>query len=436
MSSTHVDAAAELIISDPVTFASLPLLLACCVFLALPVKARGRASCVCRAWRDALAEPALWTRLDLAGGRLAQGQSLGAVLRGASGRAHGLLSQLDVSPRGVALNDLLPVLTANAGSLRELHLDTVCPHDLIRGDRFPTVEAVVAAAPLLQVLTVGAIHCAWEFAPRMLRAEPPFATLQMRGLLAVHFEILDDVEDAMEDFRPFADALADAALQPALRRLHVWEADTSLPQLLGALADAVVARRLPELSLANCTPPAAAPLARLLANGSLAVFHLHPGDPGETREDHITMPQFDVAGAALVANALRVNTTLTTLRLRATDLCVDVRVACALLGALVGHRSLRQLYISGEHTAAEGCGAFGAALAALIAADAPALHVFDCSDNALGDAGMAPIVEALALNRHLRELNASRNGISEAFRRERLLPAVRANTSLRSFQCF
>jgi hypothetical protein len=59
-----MDAIAEHISADPATFASLPLLLASLVFLALPPDARGRAACVCRAWRDALAEPSLWTRLD------------------------------------------------------------------------------------------------------------------------------------------------------------------------------------------------------------------------------------------------------------------------------------------------------------------------------------------------------------------------------------
>ena len=31
----------------------------------LPVDARARAACVCRAWRDFLADPALWQVLDL-----------------------------------------------------------------------------------------------------------------------------------------------------------------------------------------------------------------------------------------------------------------------------------------------------------------------------------------------------------------------------------
>jgi hypothetical protein len=66
MSSMHVAAAAERNSADAATFASLPLPLAQRVLLALPPDARGRACCVCRAWRDALAEPSLWTRLHKA----------------------------------------------------------------------------------------------------------------------------------------------------------------------------------------------------------------------------------------------------------------------------------------------------------------------------------------------------------------------------------
>ena len=142
----------------------------------------------------------------------------------------------------------------------------------------------------------------------------------------------------------------------------------------------------------------------------------------------------DPAGAALVADALRMNTTLTELQLNNARLCVDVRVAELLLGALVGHPSLGELRIIHEQTTAEHWNVY-AALAALIAVDAPALQVLDCLSNELGDAGLAPIVDALRLNHHLHDLKISRNGMSEEFARERLLPAVRANTTLRELQC-
>jgi hypothetical protein len=346
------------------------------------------------------------------------------VFRGAVGRAQGQLCQLDVSQHDVPLHELLPVLTANAGSLRELHLRVV--DDL--WDSL-SVEAVVAAAPHLQVLTVEDAHCSWEDAPLMLSTEPPFAVLQMRRGLNVSFNDPGiRVPGGMERVGPFAAALADATLQPALLRVEISGADMAQMAVMGALADAAVARRLRELTLWSCTPPAAAPLARLLAEGSLAVFEFSCVEND--------MPLFDAAGAALVADALRVNMTLTRLVLCGAGLCFDVVAVGAILGALVGHRTLYALHIFHEDAIDENRGALGVALAALIAADAPALLLLHCSIYNLGDIGLAPIFEALALNSHLCTLDVGRhNGMSEAFARERLLPAVRANTTLRLLTC-
>jgi hypothetical protein len=410
-------------------FASLPLPLEKRIFLAVPAAARARASCVCRAWRDALADSSLWTRLDMSIA-LDNRELFRSVLRGAAaGRALGRLCQLDTSQKHVAWDVLLPVLTANAGSLRELKLKSVITDNFDTASEFPAVEAVVAAAPQLQVLTAENTWCTWEEAPWLLRAELPFAPLQMSGSLVVHFSDESGPFGGMERVGPFAAALADAALQPALLRLVICFADTTQPALMGALVDAALVRRLRELSLQCCAPPAAAPLARLLAKGSLVALEFCPTRVGDT-------PLFNAAGAAFVAHALRVNTTLTKLNLWHARLCLDMRVAGALLGALVGHPSLRELQIYGELiTAAEDCSEFGAALAALVAADAPALHDLVCYGNTLGDAGLAPIFEALALNRHLRKLSCQNNSMSEAFARERLLPAVRANTTLQELQC-
>ena len=420
MSSAYVDAVADRFGTDAATFASLSLPLAHRIFLALPADARGRASCVCRAWRDALADPSLWMRLDMSVVRV-RFQRFADVLQGAAGRACGELRQLDLSQHDASIDELLPVLTANAGSLSELHLSDVRARLGYDEDECLTVEAVTAAAPLLQVLTAEAVSCSWEDAPQMLRTKPPF---QMRGL-KVYFSSPGSRVGGMERFCPFVSALADVTLQPTLLGLYIDGVDTEQPALVGALVDAALARRLPELCLEDCTPPAAAPLARLLA-GSLVRLELDP----------IGGPLFDAAGAELVADALRVNTALTALELYYADLSLDVRgVAEVLLGPLVGHLNLRELRIAHERTKEDDRSAFGAALAALIAADAPALHVFNCSANSLGDAGLAPIVEALALNHHLRELNLSSNDMSEEFARERLLPAVRANTSLRTLYC-
>ena len=430
MSSAHVNSIAKHISADAVTFASLPLSLAHHIFLALLVDERARACCVCRAWRDVLAEPALWTRLDMSSVCADEGAEgrprFLTVLRGAARRARGQLSHLQLSLEDLRSGEVLPLLTSNAGGLRELHLGFV-EADEDGMAMFPTVDAVMAAAPLLQVLAAENVYCLWPGAPRVLRGEPPFARLQLRCNLDVRFDDDDGGVSSTERFGPFVAALADATLQPALSELCIQYADTAQPAVMGALVDAALARRLRKLSLHGCTPPAASPLARLLAGGSLTVLEI---ETGVVAND--ATPAFDAAGAALVADALRVNTTLTALELSGPDVFGDTHAAEVLLVALVGHRSLRELQLVEDHTVAEN---LGAALAALIAADAPALHVLTCRGNTLTDVGLTPIVAALALNHHVRELDLSWNDMSEEFAREQLLPAVRANLSLRELVC-
>ena len=395
--------------ADPLTFASLPLSLACRVFLALPPDARGRACCVCRAWRDALAGPSLWTRLDMSG---VCAERFEAVLRGAAGRVRGQLQALDVSQGRVTHDLYLSVLTTNAGSLRELHRRRVSGEDFDVSIVYAGA-GTMASAPHLQVLTAEYVCCVWQDAPRMLRKEPPFALLQMRCTLYVHFSFRDGL-GGMDRFGPFAAALADVGLQPELSELIIWGADTAQPALMAALTDAALARRLRKLALEECMPPAAAPLARLLAEGSLAILEINSLD------DNAATPLFDAAGAALVADALRATTTLARLCFDGAFLICDRHAAELLLAALVGHPSLREFRISGEvmqtwdEETSDDPFVFGSAVSALIAADAPALQVLACNDNYLEDDGMAPIVEALPRNRHLRELDVSHNSMSEA----------------------
>jgi hypothetical protein len=415
--STHDAAGEGRISADPLTFASLPLPLAHRIFLALPVDARACAACVCRAWRDVLADPALWTRLDLSGRcGVEPRHATFALMHGA--RARGLLYRLDLSGVGCPTEPLLEVLAANAGSLRELRVSYFDSNSSLTA----TVEALVAAAPMLQGVEARETSCTWEEAPRVMRTEPPFALLRL-STLAVSFADQDEPR-GMERVGPFLSALADVTLQPALLRVDFYSADTAQPALMGALVDAALSRRLRELTLENCTPPAAAPLARLLTEGSLKYLHLRSENP-ET-------PLLDAAGAALVAGALRVNTTLTSLLLLQTGLCRDMDAACTLLAALVGHPSLRYFSLTDEGPL-DDVGALAAALAALVAADAPTLEELNCSDNALGDAGLAPIVEALACNNHLHTLDISRNDASDPFKR--VLRALLAkHASLRELQ--
>jgi len=101
----------------------LPLALVHRIFLAVPADSRGRAACVARGWRDALADPALWTRLDLSGNSGISFHMLtskgDALLRGAAARARGELRELEITLRShvFQLHALFWVLAANAGSL-------------------------------------------------------------------------------------------------------------------------------------------------------------------------------------------------------------------------------------------------------------------------------------------------------------------------------
>ena len=417
---------------DAIAFAPLPPLLARLIFLALPVDARGRACCVCRAWRDALADPSLWTRLDLSGscGVAREEFDWRPLLRGAAARARGLLYRLDLSKDYCPTEILLPLLAANAGSLRELRelrVRSFPTTDDPLTAVAPTVDALVAVAPLLQVVEADEMGCTWEQAPRVMRSQPPYTLLRLHSTsISVNFGEYGGQHGGMERFGPFAAALSDVTLQPTLSDVLLIHLDIAQPAVMGALVDAALARRLRDLWLQNCSPPPAALLARLLTEGWLTDLCL------ET--EVVQAPLFDAAGAALVAGALRGNTTLNSLCLYGTGLCRDMDCACVLLSALVGHPSLCVLSLSDEDPL-DDVGALAAALAALIAADVSVLHTLVCRNNSLGDAGLAPIVEALALNHHLRELDLGYNGMSEAFARERLLPAVRANTTLRSLAC-
>ena len=148
-------------------------------------------------------------------------------------------------------------------------------------------------------------------------------------------------------------------------------------------------------------------------------------------------PLLDAPSAAELGGALSANRTLTTLNLHNLHLWSDDPAAatCAtLLRALTGHPTLLTLalarnYVSIDQDAVRATAA--AALAALVAANAPALTPLDVSESTLRDDGLRPLLAALPANEHLRVLNVDANTCSAAFAREELLPAVRANASLR-----
>jgi hypothetical protein len=399
------------------TLCALPLALLQSVLARLPVDARARACVVCRAWNAALAERSLWTRLDLSA---ASGMALAvteAVLRAAAARSGGQLEALDISDcDDVGHRAILAVVTASAATLHELRVCDNPNKNIAERTELESrqVEDLLRAAPRLRVFDAE-LHCdTVAEASRLLRNEPPFAPLRAHALTV------------FQDEAAAPDEAAVLALAAAMAG-HTWLAELTLQNVplntaasLDALVHAAPSRRLRTVELWHCQlSPASAPACvRLLGDG---LARLALGD----------MPAlFDAPAALLLSNALRASTTLTSVQLSAVDLWRHPAAAVLLLGALASHRSLRELNLSHNTPGTSGLQAI-AVLAALAVANTPALHTLDISHCRLGDAGMGLLVDVLPQNNHLRTLLCGGNDMTEGFMRNRLLPAVQANASLR-----
>jgi hypothetical protein len=402
--------------------APLPLSLVLHIFSLLPVDCRLRCLEVCRGWRSVLTEhTCLWASLDLTrpdGGVCSLG-----LLRAAAARARGSLHTLRLAFWSQSLHELGPVVAASASTLRLVRIDssgTYTLHDC------SGLEALLRAAPLLPALEAD-VRCGdLEAARRVLRGEPPFERLRARSLRVMYSE------DATAD--GIAALAADVASYEGLTtQLYLHGAPLSTPAALDAVVDAALLRQLPIVRLDACSfHPASAPaLARLLrgeALRELSLLHVDYGGNG----------LLDAPGAALLASALRANNTLTSLALSGAGLWADNEVGVPLVDALTAHPSVPSLSFALNSAAPR---AFedddtrretvGEALGALLRADAPALEELDVSGCILRQAGMMPLLEALRHNTHLRTLHCQRNFMCDVFEKYALLPAVRANTSLR-----
>jgi hypothetical protein len=407
------------------TLCALPLALLQNVLARLPVDARARACKVRRAWKVALAERSLWTRLDLSAASGVAVAVTDTVLRGAAARAGGQLEALDLNGcDNVTYAEVLAVVTACGPTLRELRwcgsLNTVETRDLDSHK----VDALLRAAPQLRVFDADVCSNSTAEASLLLRGEPPFepfAPSFARGVLRVRALSVND--------RPEHPVEAAVLALVAAVAGHAWLAALDLANMplntevaLDALVDAALARRLRAVELWACelTPASAPALARLLGGGlsRLAIIDM----------------SLDLPAALLLSHALRACTTLTSFQLGHAELWDDPAAAVLLLNALTGHRSLRELDLTVENAAntpAEQAVA-GASLSAVIGANAPALRTLAVTNCNLGDIGMGALVDALARNTHLRTLLCAGNAISEDFARNRLRPAVEMNDSLRN----
>jgi hypothetical protein len=210
--------------------------------------------------------------------------------------------------------------------------------------------------------------------------------------------------------------------------LYLTVIDLRTAAAIGALVDAALVHQLSVVSLEDCRLSASAvpALARLLDGGAVTKVCLHPCSTDEVL-------WADEAGAALLCDALQRNKSITALHINGLDLWHIPTVGVALLGALTGHPSLQHLDISGNIVEEEESA--GAALGALVAADA-ALTSLDISSCLVDDEALGPLVDALPRNTRLHTLichddELGFEELTEPFVRDRLLPAVRANTGLR-----
>jgi hypothetical protein len=211
------------------------------------------------------------------------------------------------------------------------------------------------------------------------------------------------------------------ATHASLTGIELEFAQLDTADALDAVVDAALAQRVLMLSLYQCgLSPASAPaLARLLSSDAL------------TKLACWSTLLLDAPAAAVLAAALRANSTLTELRLDQARVFDDPAATAELLGALTGHASLRVLNVCSNGVGDPHHAAVGAAFNSLLVANAPALTHLGVSWCRLGDDGMRPLLEALPANTHLRTLKCEGNFMSDAFARDTLLPAVRANVSLR-----
>ncbi len=386
-------------------FAQLPQAFLLLILALLPVDTRLRCAEVCRDWRAALAERSLWLRLALSpesGVRFVTDKLLGAAAARAGG---GLLSLSVSSCSYISPEALVAVAMANAATLQEARLCLGEHWEL----RCVQLEALLRGTPLLRTLHAD-VRCTAADARRLLRNEPPFEALRMRRFLVVAALAAGGEGAALA-------LAADLPTHASLEELRIVGAPLDAPAALDAVVQAALAclllRRL-DLVLCSLSRASAPALARLLGGGALTALHIH-GDA----------QLLDEPAAVLLGNALRANTTLTSLVVRATRLWQEPAAGVALLNALTGHPSLCKLDISYDPVGAAAQQQAGTALGALVAANAPTLRGIYINESGMGDAGMGPVVDALPRNTHLRFLSCLRNGMSDAFVRERLLPVVR-----------
>ena len=403
-----------LTLAQETRFGELPLDFVALVFLRLPLDARLRAREVSRGWRALLNEPRFWLVLDFSPGSGVVARMSRALLFAAGERGRGHLHTLDLTgAEGFDSEDLAQFVATHGQSLR-----TVTAPEWLRL-KADQVTRTCRSAPLCTLRCY--VYCDPAEALPLLRCEEPCALLQIFKLNVGGWYNNQQVLDFAAALPSHRGKIKDLTVSMFLLE-NVAVAD--------ALMRGVAEARVSDVTFLGChLGPASLPcLIRLVRSGCLETLSIH--NNSALFEEGPDLTAF--------CHALR-SSSLQKLKLHRSELWGDPAAAGELLAALVGHQNLRELWLSWNRAGdTDDARRAGEQLASLITHNS-ALQKLSLPLSNLGEACLTPIFEALPLSSTLKELvystctpRAYKEIISREFAHDVILPAVRANSSLRT----
>ena len=403
------------------TLAEQPLLgcldveVAAQLLMCLPLDARLRAREVSRGWRALLNEPRFWTVLDFSLGSGVVARMSRALLFAAGERGRGHLHKLELSgDEYFWAEDLVQFAAVHGQNWRSV----TAPESLwLHADQ---VTRLCRSAPFCTLRCY--VKCSAAEALPLLRCEAPCALLHIFKLKVGEFNNNQRVLDFAAALLSHSGKIKELIVRCGFR--------VGAHAVADALMRGIAEARVSDVSFDSSflTPASLPGLTRLLQAGCLEKLEI------------LNFVALFVEGPDLTAfcHALR-SCRLHVLKLNFCEVWLRPAVAVELMVALVGHQTLRELSLSGNtmrDNRDDTRRAAGEQLAFLINHNS-ALQQLDLSLNRLGEAGLAPILEALPRSSTLKELVYSvgrYETISREFARDVILPAVRANTSLRALR--
>ena len=351
----------------------------------LPLEARARAACVCRAWRAATSHPALWEELSFERFALRVNDATLSQLCARAGAALRTLTLDSDACKRTAFRDgfftpnglLAALRDGGCTGLRRLNL----PVSKVWFEREQELTAEVAqelaaACPALQHAACE-VHCSLS--------EAVAVSTELPGPLTLHCQGDNCLDDSHGDFMQLAECMRDKANVVSLKLLSSHVGNAGAAQLAECLRVNAVLTSL-DLEDSGIEPAGAMQLAECLrVNATLKSLGLKDNFLGE-------------AAATQLAESLRVNATLTSLNLACT--AIGAAGAMRLIECLRVNATLTSLNLRRAGIAAEGT----ARLAACLRINTT-LRSLDLTENNIGAAGATQLADSLRVNASLTRLN-------------------------------